>query len=38
MQGIPSTRRPKPTGNRIDGQEKFRESRLSALSIAGLEQ
>ena len=33
-----STRRPKPTGNGIDGQEKFRQSGLSAFGIAGLEQ
>ncbi len=33
-----STRRPKPTGNRIDGQEKFWESGLSAFGITGLEQ
>ena len=33
-----STRRPKPTGNGIDGQEKFRQSGLSAFGIAGFEQ
>jgi hypothetical protein len=33
-----STRRPKTTGNGIDGQEEFRESGLSAFGIAGLEQ